>query len=71
MSGGPTRLGRPKVYDTERVSTALRIPVDLHGAIKAAADERDVSANWLMVRLLADGMDRLAPLAALYPEAQS
>ena len=64
-------MSRPRGYEAERVSTQVRIPVDLHAAIKAAADEREVSANSLMVRLLADGMERRTPLAALYPEPPS
>ena len=55
-------MSRPKVNSEPRVNTAVRLPVGLHERIKAAADERDVSANWLIVRLLTVGMDRLPSL---------
>jgi len=58
-------MSRPKSYAAPRVSTALRLPVDLHDRIKAAAADRDVSTNWLMERLLADGVDRLIPVDEL------
>ena len=58
-------MSRPKSYESPRVTTALRLPVPLHERIKAAAAERDVSANWLMERLLADGVDRLIPVAEM------
>jgi predicted HicB family RNase H-like nuclease len=44
--------GRPKVYNEPRVSTGLRLPKSLHERILAMADERDVSANWLITRAI-------------------
>lgn len=44
--------GRPKIYSEPRVSTGLRLPKSLHERILAMADERDVSANWLITRAI-------------------
>lgn len=44
--------GRPKVYSEPRVSTGLRLPKSLHERILVMADERDVSANWLITRAI-------------------
>lgn len=54
-------MARPKIYDQERVTTALRMPKELQDRLHAAASERDVSANLLAVRAIADYLDRLVP----------
>lgn len=53
-------MSRPREYD-DRISTALRLPRDLHARLTEAADERDISANWLMTKAIADYLDRLLP----------
>lgn len=58
-------MSRPKQYQDERVSTALRLPVELHERLKAAAEERDVSANWLINRAIAAYLDQLVPAGDL------
>lgn len=45
--------------------TVVRIPDELWAAIVAAAEERDVSANWLIVRGMEDFLERLAPTMKL------
>ena len=37
---------------TPRVATAVRIPEDLHRELQQAADTRDVSVNFLVVRAI-------------------
>jgi predicted HicB family RNase H-like nuclease len=55
-------MGRPKKYDGERVSTGLRLPVELHARLTTAAAERDVSATWLIERALTEFLDHLIPV---------
>lgn len=54
-------MARPREYDT-RVSTALRLPPELHDRLKRAADEREVSANLLIERAITEYLERLRPL---------
>lgn len=43
-------MSRPTTYGA-RVTTALRLPTELHAAVLQAAAERDISVNDLMTRL--------------------
>ncbi|MGI8796789.1 MAG: toxin-antitoxin system HicB family antitoxin [Acidimicrobiia bacterium] len=43
-------MGRPKVYEEQRVTTAVRIPESTHEKLREEARERDVSVNYLIVR---------------------
>lgn len=52
--------GRPREYD-DRVSTSIRLPVDLHQRLSVAAEEREVSVNYLVNKAIADFLDRLIP----------
>lgn len=45
----------------KRTSTAIRLRPELHAALALAADERDVSMNWLVNRAVAYYLDRLIP----------
>lgn len=54
-------MARPKVHHEERVTTAVRIPESLHSRLRDAADERELSANYLIVRAIEDYLDRLIP----------
>lgn len=55
-------MARPKVYEGERVTTAVRIPPQLHDQFRELADQRDVSVNYLinkaMQRYVEDQEDR-------------
>lgn len=42
-------------------STAIRFPPELHERLREAADDRDVSINWLVVRACEDFLPRLLP----------
>lgn len=54
-------MSRPRVHG-ERVATAVRLPVDLYARLHAEAEQRDVSANLLVLRALTEYLDRLAPV---------
>jgi predicted HicB family RNase H-like nuclease len=45
----------------QRVTTALRFPADLHERLRAAAEERDLSVNYLVVKAVEEFLDRLIP----------
>ena len=44
-----------------RTTTAIRFPDYLHDELVQAAEERDVSINWLVNRAVADFLPRLIP----------
>lgn len=48
--------------DPERIHTAIRIPREIHEQLTRAADEREVSVNWLVNRALEDFLPRLVPV---------
>lgn len=55
-------MGRPKICDEPRVTTAIRLPTSLRGQLQEAAAERDVSVNHLVTRAVSDYLARLGPL---------
>jgi len=56
--------GRPREYDS-RVTTQIRMDPDLHEALKLAAEERGLSTNNLVCRLLRESLPRLVPVHEL------
>ncbi len=44
-----------------RSSTAIRFPVDLHEALTKAAEERDLSINYLVNKAVEEFLPRLIP----------
>jgi hypothetical protein len=56
------RVPRPRIHDEPRVTTAVRLPTELHDRLRCAADERHVSVNFLIVKALEDYLDRLIPI---------
>lgn len=54
-------MARPKKYDHERVTTAIRMSEDLQRRLRTAADERDISVNLLAVKAITDYLDHLVP----------
>lgn len=44
-----------------RTATAIRFPDELHEALVKAAEERDLSVNYLVVRAVQDYLPRLIP----------
>lgn len=47
------------------VSTAIRIPTDLHGRLLSEASQRELSINFLVVRAIEDYLQRLIPVDVL------
>ena len=45
-----------------RTTTAIRFPEELHERLKQAAEERDLSINFLVVKAVEDFLDRLLPV---------
>jgi Ribbon-helix-helix protein, copG family len=43
-------MARPTIYDQQRVATQVRLPKDQLDSLKALADARDVSVNFLIMR---------------------
>lgn len=62
-------MGRPRISDERRVTTAVRLPESIHRRLQVAADERDVSANLLVTKAVDEYLDRLPSLdEVLMPE---
>ena len=58
-------MPRPKVHPDDRVTTAVRLPPELHDRLRRAAEERQVAVNYIMVKSLEDYLDRLIPIDQL------
>jgi predicted transcriptional regulator len=43
-------MARPRIYEEDRVATAVRLPVSLHADLQRLARARDVSVNYLVNR---------------------
>jgi len=54
-------VARPRQYGP-RNSTAIRLSPELHERLRVAADERDLSLNFLVNRACEQFMDRLIPV---------
>ena len=52
-------MARPRTYEEPRVATAVRLPESIHRRLHAAATDRDVSANLLVIRAVSELLDRL------------
>lgn len=61
--------GRPREYDDNRVTKAVRISPDLDERLKRAARERGVSVNLLMTSAFEDYLARLVPVEQLLKTA--
>lgn len=44
-----------------RTTTAIRFPDEVHEQLRVAADERDLSINYLVVKAVEEFLDRLIP----------
>ncbi len=55
-------MTRPRIYGEERRTTAVRLPPRLHERLRGEAAARQVSANLLVERAIAEYLDRLPPL---------
>lgn len=45
----------------QRISTAIRLPVDLHAQLQRQAEEREVSVNYLVTRAVVHYLRQLRP----------
>jgi len=57
-------VARPRVYEEERVSTAVRLPASLHEQLKEEARARQVSVNFLVERAVGHYLELLPERAA-------
>jgi hypothetical protein len=53
-------MARPKLYDEDRVSTAVRLPASLHDQLRREASDRRVSANLIVERAVTEYLGRLS-----------
>lgn len=51
----------PKTPKKKRVTTAVRLPPATHEELRVAAEERDLSVNYLVVKAVQDYLERLIP----------
>lgn len=49
----------------KRLTTGIRFPEQVHERLKAAADERDLSINYLVVKAVEEFLDNLIPVEEL------
>jgi predicted HicB family RNase H-like nuclease len=52
-------MGRPRIYDEPRVTTALRLSPRMRDALHRAADDEGVSVNQLVIRAMSEYLRRL------------
>lgn len=45
-----------------RMTTAIRFPEELHDQLKTAAEDRDLSINFLVVKAVEEFLERLLPV---------
>ena len=45
----------------QRTTTAIRFPEELHERLRKAADERDLSINFLVVKAVEEFLENLVP----------
>ena len=50
-------MSRPRRYEERRVVTAVRLPESLHLRLKAAAEQRDLSVNYLVERSITEFLE--------------
>ncbi len=48
-----------------RTTTAVRLPEELHGELRLAADQRGFSVNFMVVKAVEDFLKRLIPAEEL------
>ncbi len=58
-------MARPREYDTDRITKAVRLTPELDRRLKAAARERGISVNVLINAAVDDYLERLLPMAEL------
>jgi predicted transcriptional regulator len=51
-------MARPKIYEENRVATAVRLPESMHAELRRLARARDVSVNYLITRAVEELLTR-------------
>ncbi len=64
-------MARPRLYSERRVATAVRLPESIHRRLHDVATDRDVSANLLVTRAVAEYLERLPSVDATLSPARS
>lgn len=54
-------MARPKKYEEDRVTTAIRLPKRTHDRLRQVAHERDVSVSWLLTKAADHYLEQLQP----------
>jgi predicted DNA-binding protein len=49
----------------KRLTTGIRFPEDLHERLKQAAEERDLSINYMVVKAVEEFLENLIPVEEL------
>lgn len=55
-------MGRPRIYEEPRISTAIRLPASLRDELHDAAAARDVSVNLLVTQAVSKFLRQLPPV---------
>lgn len=55
-------MSRPREYDEDTISTALRLPKSLHELLTQTARDRGLTMNRLVIFALNDYIPRLLPI---------
>lgn len=58
-------MGRPREYNENTISTAIRLPISLHTRLTEAAAERQLTMNRLARYAIEDYLERLIPVTEL------
>lgn len=53
-------MARPRTYP-DRDHMTIRLTPELHERLRDAADDRELSVNWMVTRAIEDFLDRLIP----------
>lgn len=53
-------MGRPRVYDEPRITTAVRLPLSVREALPSVASARQVSVNHVVTTAIEDFLPRQA-----------
>ncbi len=64
-------MGRRSQCNGTRITTAVRIPAELHERLQQEAAARDLSINYLVVRGIDLILDRLRPIEVTEQELRS
>ncbi len=58
-------MARPREYEEDRITKAVRLPPQLDTRLKAVARERGIAVNTIIVAAVENYLDRLVPLEDL------